>query len=53
MDLFVYWAEWKVLICRECKYLMGYNDRIPHGKHAVNLGQNLLRPSFHFPRQLP
>jgi hypothetical protein len=24
-----------------------------HGKHAVNLGQDLLRPSVHFPRQLP
>jgi RNA polymerase subunit RPABC4/transcription elongation factor Spt4 len=26
----VYWAEWKVRICRECKYLMEYNDCIPY-----------------------
>jgi hypothetical protein len=30
MDLFVYWAEWRVLICRECKDLMEHNDCIPY-----------------------
>ena len=48
--------RWLPVPLSALKYRLGLVVKVfyyQYGQHAVDLGQNLLRPSFHFPRQLP